>query len=93
MSSAKHTSGSKKKKVIMNQPRPIDAIRELFEDQQLQIADLTQILKKQSEEIRILKSKWNARESIEREQAEQAEKERKEREADKGWFWAARTSE
>jgi len=88
MSSAKHTSGSKKKKVKMVEPRPIDAIRELFEDQQLQIADLTQILKKQSEEIRMLKSKWNARESIERE-----EKERKEREADKGWFWAARTSE
>jgi len=79
---------SKKKKVNMNQPKPIDAIRELFEDQQLQISDLTQILKKQSEEIRMLKSKWNARESIERE-----EREEKQREADKGWFWAARTSE
>jgi len=79
---------SKKKKVNMNHPKPIDAIRELFEDQQLQIADLTQILKKQSEEIRMLKSKWNARESIEKE-----EQQRKEQEADKGWFWAARSSE
>jgi antitoxin component HigA of HigAB toxin-antitoxin module len=88
MSSAKHTSGSKKKKVNMNHPKPIDAIRELIEDQQLQIADLTQILKKQSEEIRMLKSKWNARESIEKE-----EQQRKEQEADKSWFWAARSSE
>lgn len=79
---------SKKKKVKMNEPRPIDAIRELIEDQQLQIADLTQILKRQNEEIRMLKSKWNARESIERE-----EQERKKREEDKGWFWAARSSE
>ena len=77
---------SKKKRI--NQPRPIDAIRELFEDQQLQIADLTEICKKQGEEIRSLKVKWNARESLERE-----ERERKEREADTSWFWASRTSE
>ena len=77
---------SKKKKV--HQPRPIDAIRQLFEDQQLQISDLTQILKKQNEEIRTLKAKFNARESLEKE-----EREKKEREADTSWFWAARTSE
>jgi len=77
---------SKKKKV--HQPRPIDAIREIIEDQQLQIADLTHILKKQNEEIRTLKAKWNARESLEKE-----EKEKLEREADKSWFWAARSSE
>ncbi len=77
---------SKKKKV--HQPRPIDAIRQLFEDQQLQISDLTEICKKQNEEIRTLKAKFNARESLEKE-----EREKKEREADKSWFWAARTSE
>ena len=77
---------SSKKKV--HQPRPIDAIRQLFEDQQLQISDLTEICKKQNEEIRTLKAKWNARESLEKE-----EREKKEREADTSWFWAARSSE
>jgi len=86
MSSSKADLRSKKKKV--HQPRPIDAIREIIEDQQLQIADLTHILKKQNEEIRTLKAKWNARESLEKE-----EKEKLEREADKSWFWAARSSE
>ncbi len=76
------------KKKVKYQPRPIDAIRELFEEQQLQISDLTDIIKKQNEEIRNLKAKWNARESLEKE-----EKEKKEREADNSWFWAARTSE
>ena len=76
------------KKKVKFQPRPIDAIRELFEEQQLQISDLTDIIKKQNEEIRNLKAKWNARESLEKE-----EKEKKEREADSGWFWASRTSE
>jgi antitoxin component HigA of HigAB toxin-antitoxin module len=79
---------SKKKKVKMVEPKPIDAIREMVEDLNLQIFDLTQIIKGQKEEIRMLKSKWNARESIERE-----EQQRKKREEDKGWFWAARSSE
>lgn len=79
---------SKKKKRVETQQRPIDAIRELFEDQQLQISDLTQICKKQSEDIRELKVKWKARESLEKEQREKLE-----READKSWFWASRTSE
>jgi len=68
--------------------RPIDAIRELFEDQQLQITDLIDIVKKQDDDIRNLKAKWKARESIEKE-----EREKKEREADKSWFWAGRTSD
>tara|TARA_R100001440_G_scaffold70849_2_gene93552 strand:- start:9120 stop:9359 length:240 start_codon:yes stop_codon:yes gene_type:complete len=76
------------KKKVKIQPRPIDAIRELFEEQQLQISDLTEIIKKQDGEIRTLKAKWNARESLEKEQ-----REKKEREADNSWFWAARTSE
>ena len=79
---------SSKKKKVQTQARPIDAIREMMEDLNLQISDLTQIIKKQDEEIRSLKSKWNARESIERE-----DREKKEREADKGWFWASRTSD
>lgn len=79
---------SSKKKRVETQARPIDAVREMMEDLNLQIHDLTQIIKKQNEEIRELKSKWNARESIERE-----ERERKEREADKSWFWMSRTSE
>ena len=77
---------SKKKRI--NQQRPIDAIREMIEDLNLQISDLTEIVKGQKQEIRELKVKWNARESLERE-----EKERLEREADKSWFWASRTSE
>ncbi len=76
---------SKKKKAPS---RPIDAIREMIEDLNLQISDLTGIIKEQKLEIRELKSKWNARESIEKEQRE-AEL----READKSWFWAARSSE
>jgi len=75
---------SKKKKV---QPRPMDAIREIVEDQQLQIADLTEILKKQNEEIRTLKAKWNAKDSLEKER-----KQKEEAEAS-SWFWAARTSD
>ena len=77
---------SKKKKIHVT--KPIDALRELFEGQQLEINELTETVKKQQDEIRSLKVKWNARESLERE-----EKERLEREADKSWFWAARTSE
>ena len=77
---------SKKKKIHVT--KPIDAIREMFEGQQLEINELTETVKKQQDEIRSLKVKWNARESLERE-----EKERLEREADKSWFWAARTSE
>ena len=42
---------------IKHPPRPIDAIRELFEDQQLQICDLTQIIKTQSEKIKKLEDK------------------------------------
>lgn len=76
------------KKKVKTQARPIDAIREMIEDLNLQISDLTQIVKEQKSEIRELKCKWNARESLERE-----ERERLEREADKSWFWASRTSE
>ena len=79
---------SSKKKRVQTQSKPIDAIREMMEDLNLQISDLTEICKKQGEEIRTLKAKWSARESLERE-----ERERKEREADKSWFWASRTSE
>ena len=79
------------KKKVKFQPRPIDAIRELFEEQQLQISDLTEIIKKQDAEIRTLKAKWNARESLEKERKE--EEERKKAEEDKSWFWASRTSE
>jgi len=79
------------KKKVKIQTRPIDAIRELFEEQQLQISDLTDIIKKQDGEIRTLKAKWNARESLEKEKKE--EEERKKVEDDKSWFWASRTSE
>jgi predicted RNase H-like nuclease (RuvC/YqgF family) len=81
-------SMSSKKKRVQTQVRPIDAIREMIEDLNLQISDLTQIVKEQKSEIRELKVKWNARESLEREQREKLE-----READKSWFWASRTSE
>tara|TARA_R110000803_G_scaffold100189_1_gene168321 strand:- start:2177 stop:2368 length:192 start_codon:yes stop_codon:yes gene_type:complete len=37
--------------------RPIDAIRGLFEEQQLQINDLTEIIKNQSEKIKRLEDK------------------------------------
>ena len=37
--------------------RPIDAVRELFESQQDQINDLTQIIKTQSEKIKRLEEK------------------------------------
>lgn len=70
--------------------RPIDAIREIIEDQQLQINDLTEVVANQKLEIRELKAKWNAKESIEREKKELAEKKKLE---DTGWFWAARSSE
>lgn len=79
---------SSKKKRVQTQQRPIDAVREMIEDLNLQIADLTEIVKSQKNEIRELKCKWNARESLEKE-----EKEKLEREADKSWFWAARSSE
>jgi predicted RNase H-like nuclease (RuvC/YqgF family) len=68
--------------------RPIDAIREMIEEQTLQISDLTQIVKTQDHEIKMLRAKWKARESIEKEEAA-----RKKAEADKSWFWAARSSE
>ena len=79
--------GNKKKSI----PRPIDSIREKLEEQELQIAELAETIDKQKLEIRELKSKWNARESIEREKRE-AEERRKAQE-DSSWFWAARTSE
>lgn len=79
---------SKKKKGVEIQQRPIDAIREMMEDLNLQISDLTEISKKQSEEIRSLKVKWNAKESLERD-----EKLKKASESDSSWFWASRTSE
>jgi len=70
--------------------RPIDAIRELIEDQQLQINELTEVVAQQKLEIRELRSKWNARESIEREKKEAEEKKKLESQS---WFFAARTSE
>lgn len=70
--------------------RPIDAIRELIEDQQLQINELTEVVASQKLEIRELRSKWNARESIEREKKEAEEQKKLESQS---WFWAARTSE
>lgn len=79
------------KKKVKIQSRPIDAVREIIEDQQLQISDLIEIVKKQSDEIRTLKAKWNAKESLERERKE--EEERKKAEDDKSWFWASRSSE
>ena len=42
---------------IKQPARPIDAIRELFEDQQNQINDLTQVIKNQSEKIKKLEEK------------------------------------
>tara|TARA_R100000951_G_scaffold81772_1_gene69473 strand:- start:1454 stop:1705 length:252 start_codon:yes stop_codon:yes gene_type:complete len=79
-----------KKKIHGPRKAPIDALRELFEDQQLQINDLTETLKKQNDEIRSLKVKWLAKESLDREIVEK----QKAREAeDTSWFWAARTSE
>lgn len=77
-----------KKKIHGPRKAPIDALRELFEDQQLQINDLTETLKKQNDEIRSLKVKWLAKESLEKD-----EKEKLERDADTSWFWASRTSE
>jgi len=45
-------------KMPVKQPsRPIDAVRELFECQQNQINDLTQIIKTQSEKIKRLEEK------------------------------------
>jgi len=72
------------------QQRPIDCIRELIEDQQLQINDLTEVVANQKLEIRELRSKWNARESIEREKKEAEEQKKLE---SSSWFFAARTSE
>jgi len=74
---------SKKKKVPVQ--RPMDAIRLMVEDQCLQISDLTEIIKKQGEEIRTLKARLNAKDSL--------EKEKKQKEEDNSWFWAARTSD
>ncbi len=77
---------SKKKKVKVE--RPIDAIREMIEDQCLQISDLTEIVKKQNEEIRSLKAWRRARESLEDEARLEKEK------ADaSSWFFASRSSE
>jgi len=86
-----YSMSSKKKKGVEIQQRPIDAIREMMEDLNLQISDLTEISKKQSEEIRSLKVKWNAKESLERD--EKLKKAREAVEADKSWFWASRSSE
>jgi predicted RNase H-like nuclease (RuvC/YqgF family) len=77
---------AKKKKVKVD--RPIDAIREMIEDQCLQISDLTEIIKKQSEEIRSLKAKWRAKESLE-EEAKLA----KEKADSSSWFFAGRSSD
>lgn len=77
---------SKKKKVKVE--RPIDAIREMIEDQCLQISDLTEIVKKQNEEIRSLKAKWRAKESLE----EEAKLEKEKADAS-SWFFASRSSD
>jgi len=74
-----------KKKV--HGPKPIDALRELFEDQQLQINDLSETVKKQNDEIRSLKVKWLAKESLEK------DREIAKKEEDTSWFWASRTSD
>jgi len=79
--------GNKKKSI----PRPIDSIREKLEEQELQISELAETIDKQKLEIRELKSKWNARESLEREKREAEE--RKKAQEDSSWFWAARSSE
>ena len=79
--------GNKKKSI----PRPIDSIREKLEEQELQISELAETIDKQKLEIRELKSKRNARESLEREKRESEE--RKKAQEDSSWFWAARTSE
>ena len=42
---------------IKQPARPIDALRDLFEDQQLQLNDLSQIIKTQSEKIKRLEDK------------------------------------
>ena len=76
---------SKKKKVPVQ--RPMDAIRLMVEDQCLQISDLTEIIKKQGEEIRTLKARLNAKDSLEK------EKKQKEEAEASSWFWAARTSD
>ena len=76
---------SKKKKVVVN--RPIDAVRELFEVQQLQIVDLTEILKKQSQEIRTLYQLLKSQETIEKERLE------KQKAENASWFFASRSSE
>jgi hypothetical protein len=70
--------------------RPIDCIREIIEDQQLQINDLTEVVANQKLEIRELKSKWNAKENIEREKREAEEQKKLE---SSSWFFAARSSE
>ena len=79
---------SSKKKRVQPQSRPIDAIREIIEDQQLQISDLTEIVKKQNEEIRALKAWRRARESLE----EEARLEKEKADAS-SWFFAARSAE
>ncbi len=78
---------NKKKKI--HGPKPIDAFRELFEDQQLQINELSETVKKQQDEIRNLKAKWLAKESLEKEKEKEKEKEAE----DTSWFWASRTSD
>ena len=79
---------SSKKKRVQTQARPIDAVREMIEDQTLQISDLTEILKKQEVEIRTLKAWRRARESLEDEARLEKEK------ADSSsWFFASRSSE
>jgi len=71
---------SKKKKAP---PRPMDAIREMIEDQVLQISDLTEIVKKQSEEIKILKDKF----------LEEETRQQKIKDESSSWFFASRTSD
>tara|TARA_R110000851_G_scaffold289279_1_gene443410 strand:+ start:3615 stop:3839 length:225 start_codon:yes stop_codon:yes gene_type:complete len=74
----------------MSQPRPIDAIRLMIEDQCLQISDLTEIVKKQNEEIKTIKEKLTLHDSLALiREKQKAEKQK----ADASWFFAARSSE
>jgi len=61
----------------------MDAIREMIEDQVLQISDLTEIVKKQSEEIKILKDKF----------LEEETRQQKIKDESSSWFFASRTSD
>jgi len=76
---------AKKKKVPIQ--RPMDAVREMIEDQTLQISDLTEIVKKQGEEIRTLYQLLKSKETVEKERLE------KQKAENASWFFAGRSSD